>query len=213
MKQGPDWYAEVDTKQTFARGDLQDLKYLNTLVKNAIKDAADGNDLSLAFHKISQRLQAMEFFTCLSQILVKKSGLLDDGGFDIIFENRAANIDFPFYVRADADILYRKWMSKQIDPHLFRGIVTKKGTGKEDKGFKSHSIEPTFPGKVSCNYVGAGNLVNGQWWPLQMCSKRDGAHGEIEAGIHGQVGRSSLTALHATLTDNLNRRTKVHTRS
>ena len=46
-----------------------------------------------------------------------------------------------------------------------------------------------------------------------MCSKRDGAHGEIEAGIHGQVGRSSLTALHATLTDYLNRRTRVHTRS
>ena len=25
----------------------------------------------------------------------------------------------------------------------------------------------TFLGKVSCNYVGAGNLVNDQWWPLE----------------------------------------------
>lgn len=201
MKQGPDWYEAVDMKQSFARGDLQDLKYLNTLVNNTIKDAADGNDLTLAFSKISQRLQQMEFFTSLSPILIKKSGVLDDGGFSVIFENRLPGINFPFYLRADADILYRKWMSGQIDPHLFRGIVTKKGTAKEDKGFKSHSIQPDFPGKVSCNYVGAGNLVSGQWWPLQMCSKRDGAHGEIEAGIHGQVGRSPLVALHVTLTD------------
>ena len=202
MKQGPDWYAAVDMKQSFARGDLQDLKYLNTLMKNAIDDAANGNDLSLAFNKISHRIQSMEFFTTLTHILIKKSGLLDDGGgLSVIFENRASGISFPFYLRADAKILYRKWMSGQIDPHLFRGIVTKKGTAKEDKGFKSHSIQPDFPGKVSCNYIGAGTLLSGQWWPLQMCSKRDGAHGEIEAGIHGQVGRSPLTALHATLTD------------
>ena len=201
MKQGPEWYDAVDSKQNFARGDLQDLKYFNTLVKNAIKDATDGNDLSVAFTKISQRLQGMEFFTSLSHILIKKSGLLDDGGFKVIFENRVSGINFPFYLRADADILYRKWMSGQIDPHLFRGIVTKKGTAKDKKEFKSHSIQPDFPGSVSCNYIGVGNLVSGQWWPLQICSKRDGAHGEIEAGIHGQVGRSPLTALHATFTD------------
>ena len=193
MKQGPGWYDSVDPKQTYSRGDMQDLKYPYALMKNAKKEAANGEDLTQTFSKIRLRIQQMEFFTSLSQILVKKSGLLDDGGLQLIFENRVQGVNFPFDIRADADILYRKWMSGQIDPHLFRGIVTKTGTGKGDRGFKSHSIEQDFAGKVSCNYVGAGNLVNGQWWPLQLCAKRDGAHGEAEAGIHGQVRPLTLT--------------------
>ena len=187
MDEGPEWYDTVDSKQTYSRGDLQDLKYLYTLMNNARKDAADGKDLTHSLGKIRQRLQQMEFYTSLSPILVKKSSLLDDGGLRALFENGIENVDIPYDIRADADILFRKWMSGQIDPHLFRGIETKSGTGKEDRRFKSHSIEQDFAGKVSCNYVGAGNLVNGQWWPLQICAKRDGAHGEIEAGIHGQV--------------------------
>lgn len=190
MDEGSEWYNNVDLKQVYSRRDLQDLKYLYTLIKNARKDAADGKDMVQVFERIRQRLQQMEFYTSLSQILIKKSGLLDDGGLRVIFENQVPSIVFPHDIRSDADILFRKWMGGQIDPHLFRGIITKSGTAKGDKGFKSHSIDPDFPGKVSCNYVGAGNLVSGQWWPLQMCAKRDGAHGEIEAGIHGQVGHS-----------------------
>lgn len=166
---------------------MQNLKYLYTLVNNAKKDAADGKDMTQSLGRIRQRLQQMEFYTSLSPILVKKSGLLDDGGLHLIFENRVQGVYFPHDIRADADILFRKWMGGQIDPHLFRGIVTKTGTAKEERGFKSHSIDPNFAGKISSNYVGAGNLVNGQWWPLQLCAKRDGAHGEREAGIHGQV--------------------------
>lgn len=187
MDQGPEWYDTVDSKQHYSRGDLQDLKYLFTLLNNAKKDAADGKDLMQIFSKIRQRIQQMEFYTSLSQILVKKSDLLVEAGFPSILENRVQGVDFPYDIRADADILFRKWMSGQIDPHLFRGIVTKTGTAKEERAFKSHSIQQDFAGRVSCNYVGVGNLVNGQWWPLQMCAKRDGAHGEIEAGIHGQV--------------------------
>ena len=195
--QGPEWYDTVDPKQPFSRGDLQDLKHLFTLMNNARKDAADGADLTDALAKIRQRLQQMEFHTSLSSILVKKSGLLDDGGLPYIFENRVQGVIFPDDIRADADILFRKWMGGHIDPHLFRGIVTKSGTAKEGKGFKSHSIEQNFPGKISCNYIGAGNLVNGQWWPLQLCAKRDGAHGEAEAGIHGQVRVTHETVCNA----------------
>ena len=186
-QQGVEWYDKVDAKQPYARGDLQDLKYLLTLVKNASKDASIGKDTTQSMSNIRQRLQQMEFYPSLSPILIKKSGLLDDEGLPLIFQNRAQGVHFPTDIVADADILYRKWMSGQIDPHLFRGIVTKTGTGKEERGFKSHSIDKEFPGRITCNYVGAGNLVNGQWWPLQLCAKRDGAHGEVEKGIHGQV--------------------------
>ncbi len=211
MKEGPEWYETLDARQNFSRRDLQDLKFLFTLITNAKRDAANGNEMAPSLNKIRSRLQQMEFFTSLSPILVKKSGVLDDEGLPLIFENRLPGVWFPNDICADADILYRKWMTGQIDPHLYRGIVTKTGTTKADKGFKTHSLDPNFAGKVSCNYVGAGNLVNGQWWPLQVCTRRDGAHGEVEAGIHGQVRHSRRH--HAALTDTLNRRAKVVTRS
>ena len=210
MKEGPQWYNTVDSRERYSRGDLQNLKYLFTLVSNLKKDAIMSKDITERFSRIRQRLQAMESFPFLSLMLVKKSGLLEDGGLPLIFENRVRGVSFPSDIRADADILFRKWMSGQIDPHLLRGIMTKAGTGKGEKVHKSHSIEKDFIGKVSCNYVGAGDLVNGQWWALQLCAIRDGAHGEVEAGIHGQVWH--LCSKYAALTNNLNRKARVLTR-
>ena len=210
MKQGPQWYNTVSSKERYSRGNLQDLKYLFTLVSNVKNDTTMSKDVTESFSRIRQRLQAMEFFPFLSLMLVKKSGLLDNEGLPLIFENRVRGVHFPSDIRADADILFRKWMSGQIDPHPLRGIITKAGTAKGEKVHKSHSIDKDFAGRVSCNYVGAENLVNGQWWVLQLCAIRDGAHGEVEAGIHGQVGHSR--SMHAALTDGLNRKVTVLTR-
>ena len=210
MKQGPQWYNSVNSKERYSRGDLQNLKYLFTLVSNVKNDATMSEDVTEGFSRIRQRLQAMEFFPFLSMILIKKSGLLDHDGLPLIFENRAQGVRFPSDIRADADILFRKWMSGEIDPHLLRGIITKTGTAKGGKVHKSHGMEKGFAGKVSCNYVGAGNLVNGQWWALQLCAIRDGAHGEVEAGIHGHVWHSR--SIHAALTDSLNRKATALTR-
>ena len=199
MKEGPEWYDSVDPKQLYSRGDLQDLKFLSTLVLVAKNNAAVGMDLTQSFFQIRKRIQAMEFYTSLSPILVKKSGLLEDKGLPLIFKNRAQGVDFPSDIRADADMLFRKWMSGQIDPHLLRGIVTKKfGESTLETGIKSYSFEQGFSGRVSCNYIGVGNLVNGQWWPFQICAKRDGAHGYHEAGIHGQVCPSRISCVACT---------------
>ena len=81
---------------------------------------------------VRERLQRMEFFTTLSPITVKKSGLLSNEGLPKIIENRVQGVDFPLDIRSDADLLFRKWISGQIDPHIPRGIVTKKGTGKQE---------------------------------------------------------------------------------
>lgn len=187
MEQGPEWYNTINPKERYPRGDLQDLKYLLTLIDNVQQDAKTGKDVTEILNNIRQRLRQMEFRPSLSPVLVKKSGLLHHKGLPLIFENRVQGVLFPSDICADADILFRKWMSGHIDPHLLRGIVTKIRTAKEGKTYKSHGLDKDFAGKVSCNYVGAGNLVNGQWWPLQLCAMRDGAHGEVEAGIHGRV--------------------------
>ena len=44
MNEGPDWYDTADSKATHSRGDLQELVFFYTLVKNAIKDAAERKD-------------------------------------------------------------------------------------------------------------------------------------------------------------------------
>ena len=205
MKEGPEWYADLNPRQQPARMNLHDLTFFFTLIKWLKREAEDPKkDITVAMQNVRERLQRMEFFTTLSPITIKKSDLLSNEGLPKIIENRVQGVDFPIDIRSDADLLFRKWMSGQIDPHLLRGIVTKKGTGNKEKTFKSHSMDPTFPGKVSCNYAGSGNLVVGQWWPLQICAKRDGAHGEIEAGIHGQVCHSHIK--HATLTETLDRK-------
>lgn len=204
MEQGPDWYNTISTKEPVPRGELQDLKYLLTLISNVQQNAKTGKDVTQLLDNIRQRLRQMEFLPSLSLVLVKKSGLLHHSGLPLIFENRVQGVLLPSDIRADADILFRKWMSGQIDPHLLRGIVTTVRTAKEGKRYKSHSLDKDFAGKVSCNYMGAGHLVNGQWWPLQLCAMRDGAHGEVEAGIHGRVWTSSH--MHAALTDTLSRK-------
>ena len=210
MDDGPDWYQGLDPKAQYTRSDVQDLKYFLTLVANVKKSATDPTkDMKEALNHLRQRLQEMEFFITLQAVVVKKSGLLNQDGLPMIIANSIQGVDFPVDIRSDADLLFRKWMRGQIDPHLYRGIITKKGTGKENRIFKSHSIDPAFSGKVSCDYAGPGNLVVGQWWPLQLCAKRDGAHGELEAGIHGQVCHSHMK--HATLANILDRRVKVLT--
>ena len=61
---------------------------------------------------------------------------------------------------------------------------------------------------ISWDYAGAGNLGVGQWWPLQMCAKRNRAHGEIEAAVHVQAQKLSRSHL-TTLLQRMGRRATV----
>ena len=44
---------------------------------------------------------------------------------------------------------------------------------------KDYGVPTTSRSKTSAHYIGAGDLVNGHWWPLQICVTRDGAYGDI----------------------------------
>ena len=48
----------------------------------------------------------------------------------------------------------------------------------------SYKINPALS-KVNYNVRGHNGLRVGQWWPLQICALRDGAHGKRMAGIAG----------------------------
>ena len=121
---------------------------------------------------------------------------------------------FPWDIMSDSWTLYRRWLSGQLDPHLLVGIESKNKTTASGKAVKSRNLDREYQGCRSANCVGENELVNGQWWlvpqrfvrtpdrlifaddrPLQICALRDGAHGEMEAGIHGQAGKGAYSVV------------------
>jgi SAD/SRA domain len=63
-----------------------------------------------------------------------------------------------------------------------RGIVGKKGIN----GKISYSIQDDYPERKSASEFGHNGLKVGDWWPLQICTIRDGAHGSRVGGIYGK---------------------------
>lgn len=178
-----EWYERIDMKQKFARSDLESLKYLKSLIRNCEgrngeeDTSKDGHsELQATFLKLRRRLHQMEFYDFLSGVLVKKSKLLEDEGLPSIF-NRRNGVQYPWDIRADSLSLYQRWLAGVIDPHLLRGIETKSYKAANGKETKSRCLQKDYENRVFCNYIGAGGLQNGQWWPLQICAMRDGAHG------------------------------------
>ena len=77
-------------------------------------------------------------------------------------------------------------MRGDFDPNLLRGIDTTKGVlEKSGKKRTTHKLKPDYQHKRNANVFGSNGLTNGQWWPSRLCALRDGAHGEVEAGICG----------------------------
>ena len=66
-----------------------------------------------------------------------------------------------------------------------------KGT-KKDGGDR---IDPKYPVVVNSKCHGNNGLVNGQWWPFQICALRDGAHGSIQGGISGSKGDGAFSCI------------------
>ncbi|KAI9829988.1 MAG: hypothetical protein M1826_005161 [Phylliscum demangeonii] len=189
------WYDSIDMKQKYSRSDLNNLQYLRTLIQKCQKYADRPRELPALFGQMRQRLHQMEFYDFLSGVIVKMSKVLeDDVGLPQIFDG-AGGVQYPWDVREDAERLYAKWMQGILDPHLLRGIESHRKQRTAGKSAMSHRLQKEYAGRVSCNVVGTNGLQNGQWWPMQICAMRDGAHGEIEAGIHGHDGRGAFSVI------------------
>lgn len=182
-------------KQKYSRSDLLAVQYIITLIKDCQKEAARSGNLDLLFAKIRQRLHQMEFYPFLSGVIMKKSKVLEeDVGLPQIFDD-AKGVHYPWDVKDDANMLWSRWMRGSLDPHLLRGIDSVRKVRAAGKSAISHKLKPDYPDRVSCNAPGGNGLQNGQWWPMQICAMRDGAHGEIEAGIHGQPTKGAFSVV------------------
>ncbi|KAL9033272.1 MAG: hypothetical protein Q9214_007593, partial [Letrouitia sp. 1 TL-2023] len=165
------------------RGHLAALQYTTVLVKRAREAVTAKADRNGAMLNLRKRLNDMELWDFVDEHLVARSKVFDqDSLYGVSFD-----LDFPWDIRRDAERLLSKWDSKDFNTDLMRGVETRIGTNKMRLEFKIRSLEKAFP-VVKANYHGQGNLYNGQWWPLQICTIRDGAHGSFEGGIYGKPG-------------------------
>ncbi|KAA8912971.1 PUA-like domain-containing protein [Sphaerosporella brunnea] len=90
----------------------------------------------------------------------------------------------PDDVLSDAEYLLRRWQAGDFNPDLLRGIdKTLRYDAVNKRKHTAQSLDKSYPFKRSASVAGHNGLVVGQWWPLQICAVRDGAHGATEGGI------------------------------
>ena len=188
----------INNRAPVNRGNLQTLRYFRTLIEQTPK--VNPHDLDQHFAKVRDNLHHLEFYDFLSdngnaENLIDQSRLLEDDALPAISEDNIPSLRFPVDIRLDCQALYSKWSSGNYDPHLLRGINTKQGSNKDGRSFRHHVLDKDYEFTVSCSYFGSGHLVIGQWWPLQICAVRDGAHGEMEAGIHGKTDEGAYSVV------------------
>jgi hypothetical protein len=73
----------------------------------------------------------MEFYPFLTEVLIKKSKVLEAEGLLQIFDGPSQDT-FPWDVQSDAEALWRRWIDREFDGHLMRGIEILRGV--TDKG-------------------------------------------------------------------------------
>lgn len=185
----PDWYGDVQTKKTLAKGDLEMIAKTRELIKRCL-ETRTGEEAEKLFSTLRTRIHEMEFFAFLTPNgtdgedpgmapnLIKKSRILEEDGLLEIFGGLNCE-KFPYDVRADSEALWTRWMVGDFSPHLLRGIDTTKGIlEKSGKPRTTHTLKQDYNHKRSANTFGENRLVNGQWWPSRRCAMRDGAHGK-----------------------------------
>ena len=153
----------------------------------------------------------------VDKYMLKKTRILSEIGLPRIFRDEA---DFPWDLKADAYQVYNRWCRGELDNDLLRGVKPVKGKDRNgdrlDKAYREKY--PTNP-----KSYGQGDLVLGQWWPTQICTLRDGSHGNTQAGMccvqssclaslaHGGVYSSFL--IHSLPQVSSAKPTKAHTQS
>ena len=158
--------------------------YYNTYASasGATKEQAEANLLAF-LHRIS-----LFDFNGNEKIIIKKSSLLTDGTFTSIKKNSRPDIT------NIATHLLNRWWAGDTNPNLLRGIHRQRSkSAKTDRKHISYTLDTSYSFHVSSHYSGNGSLHNGQWWPLQICAHRDGAHGEVEAGISGLKAKGAYS--------------------
>ncbi|KAK2742472.1 hypothetical protein FQN57_005363 [Myotisia sp. PD_48] len=166
------------------------LEILSSFVK--FQTAHSPADRERAINRMRDRIQYFRHYEIppSSLALIKRKFLDVITGFPGIINAQS----IPWDIRLDAEVMYRRLMNDDLDPDLMRGILIKRNIKDGVMKGVSRSLDPNYPFKRSV-FRGQGPLCNGHWYPYQICAVRDGAHGEMEAGISGREGWGAVSIL------------------
>ncbi|KAF2737162.1 hypothetical protein EJ04DRAFT_510512 [Polyplosphaeria fusca] len=184
---GHAWKTMMNSKDpTYRQGNIL-LSSLRNNIEFAEKEKASSGKLYKIFEDLRIQVHKAEFLK-VNELILKKTHMLDKG-LNYIFESRL-DVPYPWDLKADAFQLYNRWSQKDFSVDLLRGIVA--GAGKKDRR-NADSIDPNWPHRVSAKYYGQGTLIIGQWWPTQLSTVRDGAHGSPQGGIFGEKDKGAYS--------------------
>lgn len=188
----PDWHSQVRGRLEPAdRSRKVQLQKIKSHISRAIEACRAGNQAKYVeeLDHIRTQLHDFEYMKEITQLVMKDSGLLTmTSGLPQLFLRRRDGFSFPFDIVADAKALHRKWCRADFDPDIMRGLLS--GTGKNRK---VNSLDPNYPHRLNGDFIGSGDLVSGQWWPVLIAALRDGAHNASQAGIcWGKQGVTSI---------------------
>ncbi|KAL8671092.1 MAG: hypothetical protein Q9168_004393 [Polycauliona sp. 1 TL-2023] len=178
-----------DVTKDYSRSDEELLKAIKPLVETCNDAFKHGEHPEESLAELRERLHRMQFFGFLSKRLIERTRLFEE--FSLGAMLKLKDNPFPYDIQGDAHMIAKQVFDYGCDPHLLRGIKTTTDEGKS----KKYGFEDDYPSRAQANYVGPGKLINGQWWPLRVCAMRDGAHGAMEAGIHGGTGKGAYSII------------------
>jgi hypothetical protein len=197
VRHPPEWYTKIKKDGNFVRAAKQNKKNGQLI---AILDRLKGNirlceeaspkaNMDRLFNDLRFDLHKIEFVDFEDPAILRGLGMLDNRiGLPRIFDSDfSRNVEYPWDIKADAKQLYNRWWLGVLSVDLLRGIKRAYNKRKEGKR-NADSIDKDFK-RLDANHYGQGNLVNGQWWPTQLCTLRDGAHGSAQGGIYGEKER------------------------
>ncbi|KAG8629898.1 hypothetical protein KVT40_001517 [Elsinoe batatas] len=194
----PEWYTRLkksNTRQKVTSGADTTLARLKDLIKQAVDPTIPGSSRQRVLDSLIQRIHDC-FFTPVTGQLVRDHFLFHPAGLPSII-GAPATISLPFYIRLDAENLFHKWANRDFGTDLLHGLNY---SAKDNLSLKDN---------YALKHIGAvhgnNNLVNGQWWPFQMCLVRDGAHTSAMGGIGGRTGSGAYSVIMAGGLDSENK--------
>ncbi|KAK6430183.1 hypothetical protein LTR95_013668, partial [Oleoguttula sp. CCFEE 5521] len=177
----PKWYLDQVIKSGKRDGTYSQADTSLSRLKTKITACKDTGSSQTIFNDIRTLLHDVAFQHVDGNLLRAKRILHNNDGLPQLFDTSfTGSVAWPFDVKSDAEELYNKWSEQILEINLYRGIkLGSPDTIDREEAPKYKLMNPKVHGN--------GKLLNGQWWPSQLCSVVAGAHGASIAGITGDL--------------------------
>ncbi|KAI4647466.1 uncharacterized protein J4E79_010324 [Alternaria viburni] len=191
----PAWYTSITIKDPRMEAmtkkrplALVTLQALKAALTDCEKPGKSQIELEALYDKIRDFIHKAEIDLQVNTVLLRKAMTLSpDYGLPRIFK---PGTKFPWDLKADAYQLYKRWYKGDLNQDILRGIAPHKGDNRTSDRL-DETYRALFP--TTAKYYGEGELVLGQWWPTQLCTVRDGAHGSAQGGIYGERDKGAYS--------------------